>query len=148
MTYQEKKNIVNIISSLLITLTYAWVVYQRHLSGHINLAEDYSSWGLIFIIFIVVSVVARIIIYINFHIINTIATRDEDIPVTDERDKLIALKGSRNAYITFMGGFTTAIFLLTFGLTPVFLIIAFFACGLLADVVDNFSQMYYYRKGI
>ena len=64
MTYQEKKSVVNIISALLITGIYALIVYQRHLAGRFDLTQDYSKWGTIFLIFIGVSIVARIIIYI------------------------------------------------------------------------------------
>jgi hypothetical protein len=102
MSYQEKKNIVNIFSGLLITAIYAIMVIQRHQQGRIDLTEDYCAWGVTFLIFIGVSIVARIIIYIVFHIINAIATREQEIPVEDERDKII----------------------------------------------DNVSQIYYYRKGV
>ena len=44
---------------------------------------------MIFLIYIGASIVVRIIIQIIFHIINAIATREEKVPVTDERDKLI-----------------------------------------------------------
>ena len=148
MTYQEKRSIVNIISALLIMGVFAWMVYARHTSGSINVVEDYSKWGIIFLIFLGVSIVARIIIYIIFHIINAIATREEDIPVSDEREKLIGLKSTRNAYHTFSIGFAASILSMSFGLTPVFLFIAFFACCLLADLMDNASQLYYHRKGI
>ena len=148
MTYQEKKNIVNIISALLITVIYALIVFQRHQDGRFDLTEDYTKWGIIFLIFIGVSIGARIIIYIIFHIINAIATQEEDIPVTDERDKLVELKGTRNSYYTFSIGFALAIISMSIGLTPVFLFIAFFVCCLLGDIVGNISQIYYYRKGI
>ena len=148
MSYQEKKNIVNIISAILITGIYAYIIYQRHLDGRLNLMDDYSSWGYIFLIFIIISIVARIILYIIFHIINAIATRDEDIPITDERDKLIVLKATRNSYWTFSAGFALSVVSMSIGMTPVFLFIAFFASGFLAEIIDNVSQIYYYRKGI
>lgn len=148
MTYQEKKNIVNIISALLISGIYALIVFQRHQAGRFDLTQDYHKWGIIFLVFIGVSIAARIVIYIIFHIVNAIATREEDIPVTDERDKLVELKGTRNFHYTFSIGFALAFISLALGTTPVFLFIAFFACCLLGDIVSNISQIYYYRKGI
>jgi hypothetical protein len=148
MTYQEKRSIVNIISGLLITLIYAWVIYQKHETGIFDLSQDYRMWGKIFLIFIGVSIVARIIIYIIFHIINAIATQEEDMPIADEREKLIVLKSTRNAYHVFSAGFALSIISLTIGVTPVILFIAIFACGLLAEIVDNISQIYYYRNGV
>lgn len=91
MSYEEKENIVNIISTLLITTIYSWIIYQKHMAGQFDLTSDYSKWGIIFLIFIGVSIVARILIYIIFYAINTIATREEEKEVADERIKLIRL---------------------------------------------------------
>src|SRR6056297_2261429 len=102
MSYREKENIVNIFSGLVITLIYAYIVYQRHLAGQFDLTEDYKQWGILFLIYMGVSVVARIIIYIIFYSINTIATREKE-PVTDERDQLIRLKSTRNSHHVFSG---------------------------------------------
>jgi hypothetical protein len=148
MGYREKESLVNIFSGILITVVYGWIVYQRHLEGRFDLTEDLNKWGIIFLIFIIVSVVVRIVIYIIFHIINAIATREEDIPLEDERDKLIKLKATRNSHYVFSGGFVLAIVGLSLGM-PVYLIfIVFIISGLLSEIVDNGSQIYYYRKGI
>lgn len=148
MSYQEKENIVNILSGLLITGIFAWIVYQRHMQGRFDLTEDFSKWGVIFLIFIGVSVVARIIIYIIFHIINYIATREEDIPVSDERDKLIKLKATRNSHYVFSGGFVISVFGLAIGMPVYGIFIVFIITGLLSEIVDNGSQLYYQRKGV
>ena len=148
MSYQEKQNIVNIFSGLLIAAIYSGVVYQRHLQGRFDLTEDFRTWGIIFLIFMGVSIVARIIIYIIFHIVNAIATREEEIPVSDERDKLIKLKSTRNSYYTFSFGIMTSIFFLALGMPVYGIFIAFVLCLLISELVDNGSQIYYYRKGI
>ena len=148
MSYQEKQNIVNILSGLLITGIYAVIVYQRHQQGRFDLTEDFSKWGIIFLIFIGVSIVARIIIYIIFHIINAIATREEEVPVEDERDKLIKLKSTRNSYYAFTGGFFLSVSALALGMPVYGIFIAFVGFGLIAEIIDNSSQIYYYRKGI
>ncbi len=148
MSYREKENIINIISGLLITLIYGWLVYQRQITGQIDLTADYSSWGLVFLYFILVSIVARIIIYIIFHIINAIATRDDKIPAEDERDKLIKLKATRNSHYIFSSGFVMSVMALAFGMPVYWIFIAFVIVGLLAEIIDNGSQIYYYRKGV
>ena len=101
MSYREKENLINIFSGLLITGIYAWIIYQKQLTGQFDLTVNYNKWGEILLIFMGVSVVARIIIYIVFHIINAIATREEDIPKEDERDKLVKLKATRNSHYVF-----------------------------------------------
>jgi len=98
MSYREKENIINILSGLFISLIFAWIVYQRHLAGKVDLTDDFQAWGTLFLIYAGVSIVARIIIYIVFHIINAIVTHnssetmDGKIPPEDERDKLVKLK--------------------------------------------------------
>ena len=103
MYYHEKQNYVNIFSGILIAAVYAIIVYNKHVSGSIDLKEDYRVWGYLLLIFMAVSIVARIIIQIIFHIFNVIITREEDIPKKDERDKLIALKATRNSHYSISG---------------------------------------------
>jgi uncharacterized membrane protein len=148
MSYQEKQNIVNIFSSLLVTVIYAWMVYQQQLQGQFDLTEDFRRWGLIFLVFIGISIVVRIIIQIIFHIINAIATREEKVPVEDERDQLIKLKATRNSYYAFTSGFVLSVLGLALGMPVHWIFIAFVAFGLIAEILDNGSQIYYYRKGI
>jgi hypothetical protein len=148
MSYQEKQSFVNILSGLLITVIYGLIVYQKHLGGSFDLKEDFSSWGVIFLIFIGVSIVARIIIYIIFHILNAIATREKDIPVTDERDTLVKLKSTRNSYYAFSGCVGSGFFLLAIGMPVYGMFITFIISGLIAEIVENGSQIYFYRKGV
>jgi hypothetical protein len=148
MTYQEKQNVVNIFSGLLVTAIYGLMIYQRHQQGQFNLTEDFQTWGKVFLIFIGVSIVARIIIQIVFHIGNAIATREEKIPSEDERDKLIKLKATRNSYYAFSGGFVLSVMSLAIGMPVYWIFIAFVGFGLIAEIIDNGSQIYYYRKGV
>mgnify|MGYP001129106672 CR=1 FL=1 len=148
MTYQEKQNIVNMGSGILITLIYAMIIYNRHADGLFDLTQDYRSWGIAFLIFIGISIVARIIIQIIFHIFNAIATREEDVPKEDERDKLIKLKATRNSYYAFTGGFIISVIALALGMPVYGIFIVFVISGLLSEIVDNSSQIYYYRKGV
>lgn len=148
MTYREKESIVNIFSGLLITTLYGLNIYGRHMDGSLDLSNDFSAWGVIFLIFMGVSIVARIIIYIIFHIINAIATRDDKIPVSDEMDKLIKLKSIRNSYFAFTSSFVLSIIGLAIGMPVYGMFIAFVIGGLMAEIIENGSQIYYYRKGI
>ncbi|MFW5756978.1 MAG: hypothetical protein ACOCWK_10260 [Tangfeifania sp.] len=148
MSYREKENIVNIFSGIIVAAILGWSVYQRHLSGQFDLTEDFRAWGFIFLVFMGISIVARIIIYIIFHIINAIVTHEEDIPVEDERDKLIKLKALRNSHYVFSGGFILSIIGLALNMPVYWIFIAFILSGLLSEIVDNGSQMFYYRKGV
>lgn len=148
MSYHEKQTIVNIFSGLPISAIFALIVYRKHTSGAIDITSDVKIWGLLLLIFIGVSIAARIIIQIIFHIINVIATREEDTPPKDERDKLISLRSIRNAYYAMSAVFFGTIVLLALGMAFYGVFIAFFISGLITEIVENSSQLYYYRKGI
>lgn len=148
MSYREKENIVNILSSILITGIYAWIIYQKQLAGTIDLTDDFQKWGIVFLIFAGISIIARIIIYIIFSIINAIITREEKIPKEDERDKLIKLKATRNSSYSFSIGFFMSILALAIGMPSYWLFILFVISGVISELIDNGSQMYYYRKGV
>ena len=148
MTYQERQNIVNIFSGLLITGLYAWIVFQKQEQGIFDLTTDLNKWGVIFLIYIGVSVAARIVILIIFHIINAIATRKEDVPEEDERDKLVKLKAIRNSYYAFSTGFVLSVMGLALGMPVYGIFISFVGFGLIAEIIENASQIYYYRKGV
>jgi len=148
MSYQERENIVNIFSGLLITLVYGWIVYQKHLAGVYDLTQDMNQWGKIFLLFVVVQIVARIAIFIVFHIINAIATRETKVPVQDERAKIIRLLGTRNSHYVFSGGFVLGIIGLALGYPVYTLFIVFVVSGLLSEIVDNGTQLYFHRRGV
>lgn len=148
MTYQEKQNVVNIFSAVAVTFIYAWLVLQRQQQGQFDLREDFRQWGIVFLIFIGISVAARIIIQIIFHIGNAIATREEKIPGEDERDKLVKLKATRNSYYAFASGFVVSVVGLALGMPVYWIFLAFVLFGMISEIVDNGSQIYYYRKGV
>jgi len=148
MSYHEKENWVNIFSSILITGIFAWMVWQRQVDGRLSLESDYRQWGMVFLVFMGVSIVARIIIYIIFAIINTIAMRKEEKDIADERVKLIRLKAIRNSHYSFSIGFGLSVIALAIGMPVYGLFIAFVGCGMLAELIENGSQIYYNRKGV
>lgn len=148
MSYHEKENIVNMASGLLIVIIYAWIIYQKHLQGVFDLTQDFQKWGVIFLIFMGVSIAARIIIYIIFHIINAIATGGEEEDIEDERIKLIKLKATRNSYYAFMISFMPYIVLLAAGMPVYIIFIGFIFSGVISEIFDNGSQLYFHRKGV
>jgi hypothetical protein len=147
MYYHEKQNYVNIFSGIFITAVFAYIVYHRHITGQIDITGEYKTWGILMLIFVGISIVARIIIQIIFHIINAIVTREEEIPKKDERDKMIGLKAIRNAYYAMSGIMVLTILFLAVGMPVYGVFIAFVISGLVTELVENSSKIYYYRKG-
>ncbi|MBC7810027.1 MAG: hypothetical protein H7175_02715 [Burkholderiales bacterium] len=147
MSYQERRAIVNIISSLLITAFYSSYMIQRYPQVDSYSPDIFHFWGSYIMLLIPVSIVARIIIYIIFSIINTIATREQQPDIEDERDKLIELKASQNSGYVFILGFVLAMGSLVISLPPAVMFIILICFGLASDVLSNLFQFIYYRRG-
>lgn len=149
MSYQEKRNIVAIISTVFIVTVYCLYMFAKHQGGSINLTDDLSFWGLAILIFIPLSIVVRIITEIIFNIINTIVTKEEEDPaVADERDKIIELKAMRISYGVVGVGFLLSLVSLVLKMpAPVMLNIVFFSFNI-AEIIGCILQISYYRRGV
>jgi hypothetical protein len=148
MSYQEKRSIANIISSILIIAVYSAYMIQRYPEGGAYSTDVFHFWGAFFLILIPVSVVARIIIYIIFHILNAIATREEDVPITDERDRIIELKGTQISLYVFSVGFILAMVSLVLDMPPAAMFIILICSGIASEIVSEAAQFFFYRRGV
>jgi hypothetical protein len=147
MSYQERRSLVNIISSIVIPALYSAVMIRRYPSVDPYAREIFQFWGAFFLILIPVSIAARILIYIVFAILNAIATREEDLPVTDERDRLIALRGGQLSMAVFAFGVMLAMGALVVDLPPAAMFIILIGAGVASEVVSELAQFYFYRRG-
>ncbi|MTI20455.1 hypothetical protein E1176_05415 [Fulvivirga sp. RKSG066] len=147
MSYQEKKNIVNIVSSVVITAVYFWFVFRSH--PEVGLATDalLVFWAKTMLWLIPVAIVSKIVIHIAFAILNAIATREHP-PKTDERDRLIELKATRITYFTFSLGFLISMIAIASGFSVNVMFVILVVSGTLSEVFENLSQLYFYRRGI
>ncbi len=154
MSYQEKKSLTNIISSILITGIYSLVIYQKYLNGSFDTSNIFRFWAIIILIFIPISIVARIIIMIVFHVLESVVQTakgeevDLDMDITDERDKLIEMKAAKISMMVFALGFVIALAVQLLDVSNhSFFIIMIFA-GFLSEVVSDTLSIIYYRKGV
>jgi hypothetical protein len=147
MSYQERQAIVSLVSNILVLAGYSAYMFQRYPQESPYSPEIFRFWGAYFLILIPVSIVARIIIVIVFHIVNAIATRDERVPITDERDRLIESKAQTSASWVFITGFILAMGSLAFDQPPTVMFILLLGAGLLSEVVSEVSRFYFYRRG-
>lgn len=147
MSYQERRSLVNLISSILVTLLYSAYMIQRYPAVGLYAPEVFHFWGSFFLILIPVSIVARIVIYILFAIVNAIATREQEPPITDERDRLIEIKAQMNSTYVFVLGFILAMVSLVLGMPPTVMFILLLLAGIVSEIVSDISQFYFYRRG-
>lgn len=148
MSYQEWRAIISLITGVLTT-----VLYTAYMIGRYPIANPYSPevfhfWGSYFLLLIVVSIVAKIAIAIVFAIIAAIATRQEEPPIMDERDRLVELKATRNSLYVFMAGFLLAMASLVFSLPPSVMFITLVCAGIASEMIGDISQFYFYRRGV
>ena len=148
MSFQERRAIVSLISTILISALYSAYMFQRYPEGNSYSADVFRFWGVFFLILIPVSIVAKIVIHIVFSIINTIATREAEPAITDERDHLIELKATRNALYTFAMGFLLAMSSLVMDMPPSAMFIILICTGVVSEIVSEISQFYFYRSGV
>ena len=147
MSYQEKKSLLSIFSNIFILGMYSLYIYVNYQDQILLNPNDLSFWGKAFFIFIPVSIVANIIIFILFHIVHTIVTKKEEPDITDERDKLIELKSIRISHWTFIVGFLLAMGSQAIGMEPWVMIITLVASGFVSACADEITKMYLYRRG-
>lgn len=147
MSYQEKRSLVSLFSSILIAVVYSAYMLQRLPQADPYSAEVLRYWGSFLLILIPVAIVAKVIIHILFSIINTISTREDEPSVTDERDRSIELKANTNSLYVFMIGFLLAMASLVVDQPPTTMFIILIAAGVLSEAVGNISEFFFYRRG-
>jgi len=147
MSYQERRAIVSLLASIVIVVGYSAVMLPRYPQSEPYSVDVFRYWGAFIVILIPVTIVARIVIHIVFSILNTIATREEEPDVTDERDRLIDLKSLRNALYVFSIGFLVAMIAVVLEQPPAVMFVILIGAGLGSDMVSEISQFYFYRRG-
>src|SRR5690606_21156430 len=108
MSYQERRALVSVISTIVITVLYSIYMLQRYPDAVDYSPEIFHFWGSFFLILIPVTIAARIAITSHFIIFSTVTAQDGEPSVTDERDTLIEQKSIRNGLYVFSIGFLLA----------------------------------------
>ncbi|MFS1514270.1 hypothetical protein VQL36_17840 [Chengkuizengella sp. SCS-71B] len=147
MSYREKSKIVDLICTIFISTGFFIYVFLKFQEGTLNSGNIFSFWGSLFFVLIIVTIVVNIVVQILFGIINTVVTKEELPSITDERDKLIELKATRNSYYVFVTGFLLAMGSLAIGMSPNVMFSTLFISGSVGSMMDSLSMLYYYRRG-
>ncbi len=148
MSFQEQKTIFSVVSGWTISFFFGWYVIINYSQQLWASPVDLPFWGKTFLIFMGVSIGARIVVHIIFHIIYKMATDDQDMDITDERDKLIELKAQRLTHVFFILGFIISMWSLTWDVPHYYWFLIIFFGGLLSELGGGVLTIYYYRKGI
>jgi hypothetical protein len=148
MTYQEKKSIVSLISTILIFGSYCLYMYPQYPEGGLEAAETFHYWGSFVLILMSVSIVAHIIVSIIFNIVFRITTREKEPTFADELDKLIDLKANRISFFVFIVGFLLAMGSLVINQPSQVMFMILIGSGFISDVTGSVTKLYHYRRGV
>ena len=116
MSFQEKNIAVSLVNFSLILVFYLFRLWQLIQSARFEEAQIFRLWTIIIVASIVVTIVATILTHIGAGIIEGIKTKAKPVMenITDERDKLIDLKGTKTTYA--FSSIGTFLAMLTFAL--------------------------------
>lgn len=148
MTYQVKKHIVSLVSTILIFGLYSMFVFRTYQEKTMDSAELFVFFATAIVILIPIGIVATIIIHILFNIINRMAANEKEPAFADELDKLIELKAMRNGHFIFIIGFMIAMLSLVLGSTPTMMFVILYISGFISDVFGKITSIYLYLRGI
>ena len=149
MSTKKNEITVTLVCSLFILAYYLVNIFQMLQGGGLNSEEVFRLWVVVIIANIVLTIAGFIISYIVINIVHAIKTQKEEEVrmLEDERDRLIGLKGDRVSYIAFSIGVFLSMLTFALGQPPLvmFSLIVFFS--LLAEILGDISQFYFYRRG-
>ena len=153
MTYQERRTLVMMITSLATTLIYALIMYNRYNSGQLSDENIMKFWAIIILLFIPVTVVSQIVTQIIYHIIEAIGIEikggdHDELGVSDERDKLIELKASKVSQAIFLSGFFVGLLTQLFDYTAHAFFLSLIISGILSLILEESCKLVLYRKGV
>ncbi len=165
MSYQEKRTVTSIITGALILAAYCFYAFGKLHAGKVA-QGDLKFWAGTMLIFIGIGIAVTIVIQIVFHILLSIAiavkakvkndncddaviekTIKAEI-VEDEMDKLIELKSTRIGFFFAGFGFVAALATLVLNYSPMVMLNIMFISFSAGSLLEGFTQLYYYKKGI
>ena len=150
MAYQEINITVSLVSHLLIVGYYLANLFQMYRAEGLNSAQVFGLWITVIVATVIVNITAGILANILLAIIHAIKTKTNENErfIADERDKLIELKGTKNAYIVFSIGVFLAMLTFVFGQPPLVMFSLIVFSGIAAEISGDISRLYFYRRGV
>jgi hypothetical protein len=165
MSYKVKSTIVSMVTGVLLMAAYIIYAAGKVSSGAATL-DDMKFWASTILVFIGIGIAAMIVIQIVFHIMLAIGKAiheqvksgkvdDREIEksikldmVEDEMDKLISLKSMRVGYAIGGIGFIAALVSLVMDYPAAVMLNILFGSFYVGSLVEAFTQLMYYRRGI
>lgn len=140
---------VSLASTLLIMGYYLVNLILMNRQGDLISAEVFRLAAVVIIASIVLNIAGNILTSIGVSIIRAIQTRSakEVRIIEDERDKLIGLKGTQVSYVAFSLGVLAAMLAFVTGQPALVMFCLIILFSLLAEIIGDLAQFYFYSRG-
>ena len=146
MTYQEKKSMTIIATSIVLSALYFHRVNQVYVDRGADI-NPLTFWSGAILLIIPIGIAFHVVTQVILAVIYKVTTGESPPSIEDERDKLIELKSLRVNHYSFLLGFFVAMLLALRGSSMtiffVALIISMTVSGLLAEI----TKYYLYKRG-
>lgn len=150
MSHEEKQNAVSLVSTLIVSVPFIIFVLNKFQTERPTGTEELKFWASAILLMIPLRIISYIVFYIIATIMQAIITQQdpEKTMITDERDKLIELKGAVIGFYTFCFGFLAAMIALLISpqVSTLFFVLIF--AGLISEIASILAKIYFYRMGV
>ncbi len=147
MTFQEKRSIVYLISTLIVMGMYCAYVFGFNYDRSLNPETDFKFYGITTLLIIPSMIIVHILTLIIFNIYYSISTREKGEMFEDEMDKAIELRSNRNAYNAFLVVFFLSMGSLVLEMSTNVLMNMLIGAMFMGSLTWCISSLYYYRRG-
>ncbi len=148
LSLQEKKAVMNIITSILIMVGYTYYSFVINAEENLSRIDDLQFWGKFTLILFGVTAAFKILSYIIFVVIVKEIKKGEDPDFLDDYDKQIEMRSDRNSQFVFALSFVAAMIPIAMG-EPLHIMFAIMLIGgFVSGILGDLWKIYYYRTGL
>ncbi len=153
MTYQEKRSVTYLVTTILAIAIYGTIVCNKFNAGDYDTSNLMKFWAFRVLWYIPIVIGVRIVTEILLNIFQAISNEirgegQEDLGIQDERDKLIELKAERVSMWIFSVGFVFALITQAMEYSVHWFFLSMIVFGIIGEVVSEGLKIKYYRKGV
>lgn len=147
MSYEQRNIAVSLTISVLVLGYYIFRWVGMLSSGTFVEENVYRLWGVMIAITIAANIFGVILAQIVSAIVYQVRTNKEEKFTKDERDRLIDLRGTRVAYLTFSLGVLVSMLSMVLGRPPLVMFSLLIFFGITSQIAADVSRLLIYRRG-
>lgn len=148
MSYHERRAVAMMVSTVLVFAAYCLVLYLKYRGGDFAQADPLRLGAVILLLLVPLLIVSKILTMILFTIGQAIAVLgNPEIPIEDERDKMIGQKSAVAAFSIFGAGFFLAMGTLALAWPMQTAFYLLFFCIFATDIGIQIAEFRFYRRG-